>query len=292
MRPLDCPQQSHELVRSRLRSVVFHCSTECDRIFSAQAGYEQDGERILPRWKPGSTILFTIESFQPPSRADRVERAVTAAVADWNSRDVGVRFKRAAKSERSTFTIRYSERDDHGYAIAFPPSSRSRKLKVFEPSLKANCNEFLANILRHELGHVLGLRHEDADLSERTHPSRQLTPPNKNSIMVPHFTPGTMAKIQESDVAALKILYALDENSPLDGFRVVTVDPTTLNEETFEHSSDIPHRDADAVGAGMGAAPHEHMNAAPNNRGWFAILVFVTIFHTLALALSSRTSRV
>lgn len=270
--------------RDGLEPVAFRCFTEQaaepDYIFSARAGLGDPTKgkpSYLPRWKPGSVVTFAVskKSFPTSSDLDFFERALSVAVDDWNSRDIGVTFKRAANNERAVFKIKYGsalkrpESEGLDYANAFFPNSEHRTLHVFDTALRARSHEFLSDILRHELGHVLGLRHEDAGTEEETYPSVELTPPNDFSIMIRQFSPGVKVRIQESDEAALKELYKLPESSTFREFKVVSVDPAVLGQASSQHSAEVYRGEAGSVSAGSEVA-HGY-NAT--NLTWFAFSV-------------------
>ncbi|KAK3346465.1 hypothetical protein B0T25DRAFT_552066 [Lasiosphaeria hispida] len=90
---------------------------------------------------------------------------------------------------------------------------------------------YLPNILRHELGHILGLRHDNAATCEPENPSVELSLENPLSIMNFYRDPSRIraCSIQDSDVTAVRKLYSLNQ-STLKGFDVITVDPDTLDE--------------------------------------------------------------
>ncbi|GAB1317071.1 hypothetical protein MFIFM68171_07281 [Madurella fahalii] len=265
------------------KTLGFRCLTEraaeTDHTLSARGGHRhrQSGQCLLPRWKSGSVVSFTIdkESFPDDSKAHIVGRALDTAVDDWNNRHIGIRFKRAADGEHAVFTVTYEDNNEPWtphqgtvtYAIAFFPNSGRRVLRIFNTALDARSHdvsdtesrEFLANVMRHELGHVLGLRHENAESKEKYDPSVELTPLNKASIMATGFTSGDRVEIQESDVIALKMLYKLKAGSTFRGFKVKVVDPDTLRRQaTSKHVSQTTRREASFVGAEAGpAVAHE-----------------------------------
>lgn len=227
----------------------FRCCTqndaEDDHSLSARGGIQKNGQYLLPRWKQGSILTFTIDTESFPKHAgsdaemNLLEAALIAAAHDWNSKGIGVYFRPALFGEPALFGVEYkhdSPMDSHDpenvtYAIAFFPNSRRRVLDVFGPALAAHRPRFLADIFRHEFGHILGLRHEDADRTEARKPSVQLEAPDPAapSIMRSVFTPGRGVDIQPSDVAALrKLYYEWRDGHVQDGFQVVTIDPRRL----------------------------------------------------------------
>ena len=257
----------------------FSCSTEdaaeADDHLSARAGYKHHGERCLVRWELGSVLTYIIgvDSFPSPAHARFVGAALAVAAADWNSRNIGIQFRRAVttEGEHPVFTIEYEHDPDINteytllpgdttYAVAFFPSYKRRlTLRVFRAALAAQSHHFLANILRHELGHILGLRHDDANHTEPNRPSVELTLPNRASIMRSAFLPGDMVAIQKSDVKAIRQLYALQEGTNYGGFTVRSVDPVARGRgqqhaafKTMSGRKSAGPTESSLVGAGAG----------------------------------------
>ncbi|KAF4335847.1 ATPase P-type K Mg Cd Cu Zn Na Ca Na H-transporter [Fusarium beomiforme] len=194
---------------------MFRCVTDgsgSPHILSDRAGYSrrENRRRILPRWKPGSVITYSVDVNSFPTRkpARFAERALDKAAVPN-----GIFF-----------------------AESFFPDSKRRTLSIFKNAFKRNYRKFMSNILRHELGHVLGLRHEEAGTMESRIPSVALTTPNGRSIMRYFRDPSSLC-IQESDVAAVKkietgshnrsIIKGLQPGAISDGLASVVTPPQT-----------------------------------------------------------------
>ena len=226
------------------------CLTERDNsahIHSACIGAEQ---KRFSRWKPGSIVTFTVLTASFPSRgwAKFAQRALVEAANDWNSKDIGVTFRPADPGDRAVFALKYYRAPSSFIADGFAPDSKKRILYVFEAPLRREHRQHLSNLFRHELGHILGLRHENAATQETGVPSVELTPANTLSIMNPFTTFSHMAQysIQESDVAAVRKLCALDQDT-FDGFDVITVDPDTLDRPSFDSSGRLSSIDSELL---------------------------------------------
>ncbi|KIW90279.1 uncharacterized protein Z519_08923 [Cladophialophora bantiana CBS 173.52] len=87
--------------------------------------------KSTPRWKLGSTINFA-----------------ASATAEWNSHNVGVTFNGVSDADDAAFVLAYGGDNEGVLASAFFPD--------------AEVLNTLRNVFLHELGHVLGLRHEFA----------------------------------------------------------------------------------------------------------------------------------
>lgn len=285
---------------ARAATLNFCCSTEeaaeTDHHLSARAGYKH----CLVRWEFGSVIPYVIgvDSFPTPSHALFVGDALAVAATDWNSKNIGVQFKRAAEGERPVFTVEYeydaestcTGQGDVTYAIAFFPSRKRRlTLRVFRAALAAQSHQFLANILRHELGHILGLRHEDANHTEPDRPSVELTPPNRASIMRSTFLPRDIVAIQQTDVMAIRRLYALQEGSNYGGFTVKSVEPAARGQQHAASKAlngTFPARPTESSLVGAGT----RLRAATGHNTIIAVCFAVSVGFLILLAMSPRTT--
>jgi hypothetical protein len=246
----------------------FRCITEpanVDRIHAACIGGEQ---KRFSRWKPGSTVTFTVIKTSFPSRkwASFAKRALVEAAEDWNARDVGIQFQLVRQSERAVFALKYYRAPSDYLADAFAPDSKNRTLYIFNTPFQREYWPHLTNIFRHELGHVLGLRHEDAATREPEIPSVELTPANNLSIMnfysdLQHFGE---CSIQESDVMAIRKLCSLREKT-FKGFEVITVDPDSLEPWSFEGSDKLSSIDSDLVSTEDSSSAHSGGPSSPED---------------------------
>ncbi|KAI1765779.1 hypothetical protein GGR53DRAFT_465080 [Hypoxylon sp. FL1150] len=147
------------------------------------------------------------------------------AASKWNEGDIGVLFRRVADSRPAVFQLAYKgEIESLPLATAFFPyrarQKRQPTMYIYEIAFTTSYHEMFS-LFCHELGHMLGLRHEFAQtdpIEQRMH-SVLIGVKNERSIMN-HLS----AEIQESDYAGVRELYAL-EGKRYGGFKIRNVFP-------------------------------------------------------------------
>jgi hypothetical protein len=131
-------------------------------------GIARDGKMV--RWKPGLALTFCVatESFPTQQNYEAARDSVRAAVDDW-MRTCGIQFQYvprldadpAARPGAAIFSIMYYDAGGRFIAAAFfPDDPPERRVVLIDPSFYGNTGFDNVGVLRHELGHVLGFRHE------------------------------------------------------------------------------------------------------------------------------------
>ncbi|KAF0327170.1 matrix metalloproteinase-11 [Colletotrichum asianum] len=172
-----------------------------------------------PRWMPGSVLKWVVmkEGFKTPADADYAAQHLNMACLKWNELNVGVTFEWVSNVVDATFALFHG--GSHGNTLAsafFPNPNDISMMLVYNaafsiPRWKAN----MWKMFMHELGHVLGLRHEFA-MDTATGEKRemfaavQLGPPNDRSVMTYGREP---PEVQESDVESTRKFYALEDGA-------------------------------------------------------------------------------
>jgi hypothetical protein len=126
------------------------------------------GGRIV-RWNPGTILTYCVlrNTFPSESQYRLVVDNMIRATEDWE-RTCGVRFDYIASADDDSgirpdgvlFPVRYIDARGRFIASAFFPNDPVNRRRVFiDPSyFTTTFNK--VGVLRHELGHVLGFRHE------------------------------------------------------------------------------------------------------------------------------------
>ncbi|KAI1766750.1 hypothetical protein GGR53DRAFT_464070 [Hypoxylon sp. FL1150] len=208
-----------------------HPSLELGSACSINVGF---GPYIY-RWKLGSTITFNVDrrSFPDSSYASHAAKSLEQAACKWNEGEIGVQFKRVADHEPATFRLIYEHQDPTGtntIAKASPPIPivlQPQQLHIFVYSIafgiESGNYQHLDNIFCHELGHILGLRHEFAKERERNLPCTQIGGSNSSSVMN-YFDHAREYRIRNSDYNDVRLFHAY-EGTIYNGFPIINVDP-------------------------------------------------------------------
>jgi len=114
----------------------------------------------IVRWTRGSTLYYYIDH-RGLSTAQTIviQAGLKTAANHWHATGLRITFEETNKWQEATFTIAYNPDLglDH-YALAFFPGWQRRVIDIGDRLLvELQC---AAEVFRHELGHVLGLRHE------------------------------------------------------------------------------------------------------------------------------------
>ncbi len=160
-----------------------------------------DNSGRIVRWRPGKALTYRVDkaSFPTTAQYQAVVNGMLAATADWEA-ICGVDFKHHAQWDdvrpagpiQPLFTVTHFDAGGEFIAAAFFPDDRpARRVVLIDPSyFSPNLSFDQVGVLRHELGHVLGFRHEHIRSGappncpdESTANTFDLTPYDPRSVM-------------------------------------------------------------------------------------------------------------
>ncbi|KAI1081568.1 hypothetical protein F5B20DRAFT_534436 [Whalleya microplaca] len=206
-----------------------HCETEATLVpmaLSLRVG--KNGS--IKRWAKGVVLKYNMDSgsFNCMKDYSIVKEALDEVAGTWNGLNLGVTFKAVDDDEPAIFQVvyrQYASGDNDTYAFSFFPGDlpRRRKLFVFAKSFEPDIVDSMANILCHEVGHILGLRHEFADKDEKGDWSVQFGPENPQSFMN-YFEHPCMMNLQQLDIIWLWKFYAYNKQD-FCGVPIIDVNP-------------------------------------------------------------------
>ncbi|RYP47416.1 hypothetical protein DL768_006531 [Monosporascus sp. mg162] len=192
----------------------YHCATR--RRSHAQLRVGIDG--FIPRWTKGSTLKYIVraESFPTPDMATYTAGKLAEAISMW--KDKGVRFQQVYPTCRATFQVIYHDMpaDNYAnvYAEAFFPNAHlptERTLIVYGLALNEGNRDYLANILSHEIGHIMGLRHEFAAKSNSEEAGSVLWGKENDRSIMNYFDHPSKWRVQKQDLDDLESFYESTE---------------------------------------------------------------------------------
>lgn len=169
-------------------------------------------EGYIPLWAKGTTLRWRFQEsslavFANPDAAKSVTRKLLGeALLAWGD---AVPVKFAEREDNWDFEIAVRESDDCDIngctlASAFFPDSGQHELLIYPKMFTQPVNEQV-DTLAHELGHVFGLRHFFALLSEKAWPAQVFGTHKPFSIM----NYGAQSEMTSDDRTDLKELYRL-----------------------------------------------------------------------------------
>lgn len=167
-------------------------------------------EGFVPLWAKGATLRwrFRESSLQHFTNREAAKKAIQTllgeAILAWGDA-APVRFSKSSGAwDFEVVVLRNDDCDANGcvLASAFFPDGGRHRLNIY-PFLFRQTREEQIETLAHEIGHIFGLRHFFALVSERAWPARVFGEHSKFSIM----NYGGDSKLTAFDKADLKTLY-------------------------------------------------------------------------------------
>ncbi|KAF7533981.1 hypothetical protein G7054_g6622 [Neopestalotiopsis clavispora] len=194
---------------------------------------------IVPRWDvtlPGARKLqyfVRTDGFPSESQARSAARSFQEAADSWNELELGIIISETTEEESANFCLVYQVNPVKGtgrstLARAFFPHEADQDVIVFSRAFDRDAVPILKNIFQHEIGHILGLRHEFAitgdaakDLKPEGEGAVQYLENNYNSIMSYNFPP----RIQASDQDQIVQFYGLANGHMMNGSPITDYQP-------------------------------------------------------------------
>ncbi|KAK5081127.1 hypothetical protein LTR70_009143 [Exophiala xenobiotica] len=206
----DLPEKAPDASSSG--EAAYTCVTEIAPPSSSPAAI------MIPRWKYNSVINFATYADGYPAPGDAIYAAncLIEAAKLWSSSNIGVKFNWVPKIDDAAFVLAYGGPKSTVLASAFFPSNSPLDVmyvyqygfdKTEQISKRGKFTNYgiMKNVFLHELGHVLGLRHEFAmEPGDRFEGGAyRIGSANIESVMSYVFPP----ELQESDIQDARYFY-------------------------------------------------------------------------------------
>lgn len=216
--------RSDDAKRSATQAIVHHYSINKNKVRcdTDDRGYRTPGNRdltslvldasdgFIPLWAPDCTLRWrykqsSLDAFQNPAAVkSEFEDLFSKALIKWGDA-VPVKFSQRNDNYDFQIVVRsQTDCDVNGCVLAssfFPDAGRHEF--VIYPTLFDQSDDERVETICHELGHVFGLRHFFAQISETSAPSVIFGKHTKFTIM----NYGSDSKLTDDDKADLKRLY-------------------------------------------------------------------------------------
>jgi hypothetical protein len=192
-------------------------------------------EGFIPLWAKGVTLRWrfqgrSLAALEDPEDAkDAIRKLLGEALLAWGDA-APIRFSEREDLWDFEITVKRSDDCDRGgcvLAAAFFPDAGRHQLEIYPKMFEQTKKEQLET-LEHELGHVFGLRHFFAQLSETTWPSEVFGEHKRFSIM----NYGNESVLTDEDRLDLARLYRLawsKELTEINGTPIRFVKPFSMS---------------------------------------------------------------
>jgi hypothetical protein len=160
--------------------------------------------------------------------------AFQEAADEWNDIGFGVNISQTLDRALANFVVKYIKPavDEGVLASAFFPNDVDDVLVYHKTLVEPEWRAVLKNTFLHEIGHIIGLRHEFAIEQDALGHGPELTPAkqfgSKNPLSVMSYE--DVNNIQETDRHDVKEFYKLPNNSKIDGVRIRDYVPRPLSQ--------------------------------------------------------------
>lgn len=197
---------------SALPDAPLHCVTQghgSDGAFRAQIGLP--GHQV-PRWAAGTKLRYVICAETFPHPEDAALAASNLAQAIDQFADVPVTFEEVTRNTKAHFRVVYKDPvcadEANVLASAFFPNRgprNTRTLHIYALAFRKRHIGSQVQVLAHEVGHILGLRHEFAPESAEC---RSFTYGRRNPDSIMSYPADwSTAKVTQQDIDELRGLY-------------------------------------------------------------------------------------
>ncbi|KAL8717255.1 MAG: hypothetical protein Q9225_005487 [Loekoesia sp. 1 TL-2023] len=181
----------------------------------------------VPRWKPGSVIKWTAWRMGFDSQEDANYAAIQLDIAagKWNEANVGVTFEYVPLAKDASFVLCHGGLLSTVLASAYFPNENDLNfVYVYSYAFHPGWKDALWKVFTHELGHVLGLRHEFAMDEGHMFEGNAVQVSQRNELSVMNYRKEP-PEIQPSDITATKEFYGMPTGTKISGTPIKDYQP-------------------------------------------------------------------